>query len=68
MITYLTKGGLYNKDAVACILRLVEKDCVEIAYKLIKTMIKPENRESFESGGFFLRKLVVSGAVSDVIF
>ncbi|XP_058793240.1 leucine-rich PPR motif-containing protein, mitochondrial-like [Phymastichus coffea] len=67
MISYLNKGGLYNKDAVACILKLLEKNCIDVAYILLKTLLKPENLKNYESGGFFLRKLVTSDASNETM-
>lgn len=63
----LVKGSIYNKEAMTSINRLIEKNQIEVAYKLLKSLVKTASMESSTSsntGRFFIKKLVNSDVVS----
>lgn len=67
-MSLLLKGSTYNRDAISFIYKLIEQNCVDTAFKLLKSLIKnparqPEN-EKTDGGQFFIRKLVTSDVVS----
>lgn len=62
----LPKGNLYNKDVISTIYKLIEKNQIEVAYKLFKCMKKPtrNNEETLDYGRFFIKKLITTDVVS----
>lgn len=65
------KGSVYNKESVVFINRLIEKNQIEVAYKLLHSLVKTssmENASNSTNGRFFIKKLVNSDAVNLIEF
>lgn len=66
-MTYTPKGVTYNRETIRIINKLVDKNCLPIAYKLLKSL-KPSSYfdEKTDSGQFFIKKLITSQNVITV--
>ncbi|XP_008215611.1 leucine-rich PPR motif-containing protein, mitochondrial [Nasonia vitripennis] len=62
IMSLLLKGSTYNREAIPFIYKLIEKNRIETAFKLLKSLVKNPLRQSedekTDSGQFFIRKLV----------
>lgn len=70
-MSLLLKGSTYNREAIPFIYKLIEKDCIDTAFKLLRSLVSNPSRssenEKMDSGQFFIKKLVISDVVNQVV-
>lgn len=67
----MPKGSTFNKDIIITIYKLIEKNQIEMAYKLFKNMKKPARsieEDDPHQGRFFIKKLVTTNVVGYILF